>query len=195
MTETPPFGVAGAETAPCRCGAAPHPEHAERCSNGHVLKGSALALVVGHRSRAFWAEHENARCELRDSIIIDAGHELEDAPRALAIAADGLAQAMLIRDSAFLRLVAAGGPLTSSGRTRRVFTVWCAALDRTERHLRLVGLKREPKPVPSLQEYLRERTEAASATRGDDRDDAGTDQGGSGADGNGDPAAHSGEEP
>ena len=70
------------------------------------------------------------------------------------IAADGLAQAMLVRDSAYLRMVEAGGPLTSSGRTRRAFLVWTAALDRTEKHLRLIGLRREPRPAQTLAEVM-----------------------------------------
>ena len=154
-SSAPPSGELGPEAAVCRCGAPVHAKLDDRCAGGHVLKGNDLALVVGNRSAAFWAEHEQARHELRDAIITDAGHDPQDEPpRALVIAADGLAQAMLIRDSAYLRMVESGGPLTSSGRTRRAFNVWCTALDRTERHVRLVGLRREPKPVPTLVEHM-----------------------------------------
>ena len=141
----------------------PHPELEDRCTGGHVTTGNRLALVTGARSVAFWREHEEARRELVAAIVTDAGHDLEDAPRSLLLAAHSLAQATLIRDAAYLRLVESGGPVTSSGRTRRVFAVWCSALDRVERHLRLVGLKREPKPAPSLEEYLQQRAKAAEA--------------------------------
>ncbi len=152
-----PSGPVGSETAPeavCRCGVGPHPELGDRCAAGHVLKGNALALVVGARSAAFWNEHSKERWELREAIVSDAGHTSGNAPRALELAADGLAQAVLVRDSAFLRLVDSGGPVTSSGRTRRIFTVWCSAADRVERHLRLVGLKRQLKPAPTLAEVM-----------------------------------------
>ena len=141
----------------CRCGAGPHPEHSDRCAAGHALPGNGLAVVAGHRSVAFWTAHEEARQEQQRVIVEDAGHTLDDAPHALLVAADGLAQSVLVRDSAFARIVEAGGPLTSSGRTRRAFTVWTAALDRVERHLRLLGLKRVPRPVPSLVDYMEQR--------------------------------------
>ena len=145
-----PFGAVGSETATaCRCGAGPHPEIGGRCAAGHMDQGNGLALVVGQHSAAFWREHIVARRELREAVIADAGHTEADAPRALAIAAESIAQATLVRDSAYLRLAEAGGPLTSSGRVRRAFAVWCQAVDRLERHLRLVGLRRVPKPAPS----------------------------------------------
>ncbi len=138
----------------CRCGVGPHPEFGERCAAGHVLKGNALALVVGARSAAFWAEHNRDRRELVAAVVEDAGATLGTASRALLLAADSLAQATLIRDSAYLRMVESGGPLTSSGRSRGAFTVWAAALDRVERHLRLVGLKRQLKPAKTLAEVM-----------------------------------------
>jgi len=150
-----PFGRVGVETAPaCRCGAPPHAELEGRCALGHVLKGNGLALVTGATSAAFWHEHDAARRELREAIISDAGHRPEDAPRALIIAAESIAQSTLIRDSAYLRLVQGGGPLAASGRVRRAFVAWCAATDRLEKHLRLVGLRRAARPAPTLAEAL-----------------------------------------
>lgn len=136
-----------AESPACRCGAAPHSDDANRCEKGHMIAGNQAALVVGHRSRRFWLQHAEAQREIRDAIITDAGHEPGDAPRALELAADGAAQAALIRDAAFVRMVEQGGPLTTKQKTRAAFNVWCAALDRAERHLRLVGLRREPRPI------------------------------------------------
>jgi hypothetical protein len=123
---------------------------------GRFTRGNRSALVVGARSRAFWEVHESARREIVEAVISDAGHDLDDAPKALQIAAEGIAQATLVRDSAFLLVVESGGPMTTSGRTRRSFNAWLAALDRLERHLRLVGLRREPKRrTNSLAELLR----------------------------------------
>ena len=146
--ESAPFGEVGAPH--CRCGASVNPEHPDRCKGGHVLPGNTTAVVTGSRSAAFWAEHHQARRELAEAVIVDAGHQHADAPRTLEIAADGLAQAVLVRDAAYQHLVAAGGPMTSSGRTRRVFMVWLQSADRVDKGVRLVGLKKAPKKVETL---------------------------------------------
>jgi len=146
-----PFSAAGFDTAPvCRCGAGPHPELEGRCSAGHVGRGNGLAVVTGQRSVAFWAAEAGARREIARGVIQDSGHVDGDAPTALGIAAEGIAQAVLVRDSAYRRLVESGGPLTASGRARRAFAVWLAASDRLERHLRLVGLERRARHVDPM---------------------------------------------
>jgi hypothetical protein len=158
-----PFGNNGQETvAVCSCGAGVHPELPARCAAGHVMSGNALALVVGARSAAFWQAHEEARRAVREDIIADSGESPQGAPRALREAADGIAQAKLLRDAAFTRVVEGGGPLTSGGRTRRAFTVWLAATDRLEKHLRLVGLKRVPKAVDDPLAAVRRAVEEAN---------------------------------
>jgi hypothetical protein len=151
-----PFGAIGpVATTRCRCGAARHQEHDDRCAKGHPWRGTAgPALVVGVSSVTFWREHAAARREIRAAIIADAGRTEADAPRALAIAAESIAQAVLIRDSAYLRLAEAGGPLAASGRVRRAFVAWSTAVDRLERHLRLVGLRSVPKRTPTLAEVM-----------------------------------------
>ena len=156
-----PIGAVGVLSAPvCRCGAAAHPELEGRCAAGHVVRGNGLALVVGATSAAFWREHEQARREIASAVMADAGYTSEDAPRTLAIAAESIAQAVLIRDSAYLRLAEAGGPLASSGRVRRAFVAWGAAVDRLEHHLRLVGLRRVARPL-SLADAIAQAPEVA----------------------------------
>src|SRR5262245_9946894 len=96
---------------------------ADRDESGRFVPGNRAALVVGARSSAFWQAHDAARREIVAAVVADAGHGMEDAPRALLLAADGIAQATLLRDAAFIRLVESGGPMTSAGRTRRAFVV------------------------------------------------------------------------
>lgn len=79
-------------------------------STGRFLSGNRAALVVGARSASFWREHERARREISRAVVTDRGYTDSDAPQALTLAADGIAQAALIRDSAYLRIVEAGGP-------------------------------------------------------------------------------------
>ena len=172
-----PFGaigpVADRQASVCRCGAGPRPGDGERCTRGHLMPGNVAAVVVGERSAAFWAAHEAARRETRRAVIEDAGYHEHDAPEALQLAADGIGQARLLRDSAFLRVVESGGPMTAKGRARRAFTVWLAASDRLERYLRLVGLARVPKPSSAAlspaafltQPIPETRAEAASSSR------------------------------
>jgi hypothetical protein len=153
-----PFSAVGAESAPvCQCGSGPHPELEGRCAAGHVTRGNGLALVVGQHSAAFWAAEADARREIRQDVIADQGHTEADAPRPLAITAETIAQATLIRDSAYLRMAESGGPLSASGRTRRSFKVWCEASDRLQSHLRLVGLRRMSRPID-----IRERLATAA---------------------------------
>jgi hypothetical protein len=126
----------------------------DRDAAGRFVPGNRAALVVGARSAAFWAGLAAVRRDLVRQVIQDAGYAVDDAPKALQLAVDGLVQATLLRDSAFERVVESGGPMTSSGRTRRAYAVWLSATDRVEKHVRLVGLSRVPGRVPSLQEIM-----------------------------------------
>lgn len=129
-------------------------ELATRDKRGRFGQGNVAALVAGEHCEAFWAAQEGARREIIDTVVRDAGHVPGDAPEALRLAAESVAQATLLRDSAYRRLVESGGPMTANGRTRRAFTVWLAAIDRLERHLRLVGLERAGRRAPSIADYL-----------------------------------------
>jgi hypothetical protein len=126
----------------------------DRDESGRFVRRNRAAIVTGEHSAAFWASQESARREIVAALVSDAGHAVDDAPRGLVVAADGIAQALLLRDSAFLRLVEMGGPLTASGRTRRAYAVWLSASDRVERLLRLVGLTRRARNLESLQRLL-----------------------------------------
>jgi hypothetical protein len=132
----------------CKCGSPAHASDPARCAKGHNRVGVAgPALFTGEQSATFWQAAEHVRRETVAAVLADRGHTEEDAPRALVIAASGLAQAALMRDANFERVVAAGGPLTATERARRAFSAWLQACDRTEKYLRLVGLHRVPRPV------------------------------------------------
>jgi hypothetical protein len=85
-----------------------------------------------------------------------------EAPQALLDAIDGLVQAVLLRDSAFARIVESGGPATLQGRRRAAFNVWLLAAGRAENHLKLLGLERRSKRVPSPLEYWQQRQDRQS---------------------------------
>jgi hypothetical protein len=103
------------------------------------------------------------RDERRAAILADLGTTPVGAPAALVAAADGLAQATLLRDAAFERLAAAGGPVSlHAGRPRAVFKVWCESADRCERYLRLVGLQRRTRQLIDPLEAVRRAVAAAN---------------------------------
>lgn len=162
-----PFSAVGSEmdrpADVCRCGRGRHPYDPERCAGGHPWRGTpGPALVVGSHSRAFWVAQAQARQAIEDGVFQDAGYTRDDAPEALRLAASSIAQAAIVQQSAFARLVESAGPLTSSGRVRRAFVVWLQASDRVERFARLVGLRRVPRPVDPL-EAVREAVARANA--------------------------------
>ena len=132
----------------------------DRDTAGRFVPGNKAALVVGARSVAFWKEHAAARREIRRAVLEDAGYAADaDAPRALHLLADGLAQAALVRDSAFLRMVEAGGPLTGSDRVRRVHGVWLSSLDRVlnaVRALQQSNAWRQTQPEATATDIIRE---------------------------------------
>lgn len=144
-------------TPACKCGAPAHATRDGLCARGHALKGNTRALVVGDRSLQFWQAAEATRREIVEGALADAGASLEDATKALRICADGLAQATLVRDAAFARVMESGGPLSSDGRTGRCLVAWLQASDRVEKYLRLLGLRRVPKPTETLDDYLQRR--------------------------------------
>src|SRR5262249_41580468 len=139
-----PLRTDGVDAEPwrCKCGAAAHPEHEDRCSRGHPRTGNTLAVVVGQHSAAFWASVEHVQRELRLAMLRDRGVTEAEAPAALVSAIDGAVQAILLRDSAFLHVAASGGPTTLRGRRRAAFNVWREASDRVVKYLQLVGLER-----------------------------------------------------
>jgi hypothetical protein len=128
-----PIGAVGSDT--------------DRDAAGRFVAGNQAALVTGEHSEAFWNAQEGARRAIEAACLSDKGHTVEDAPKALLFAVESISQAVLIRDAAFRRVVESGGPLTSKDRQRAAFTVWQAAVDRLERHLRLLTLERTARDV------------------------------------------------
>lgn len=125
-----------------------------RDARGRFAVGNTAHVVTGARSAQYWAAVDGERTALRRQLLADRGFTDEaEAPAALRLMADGAAQAALIRDGSFARLVESGGPVTSTDRARRIFTVWLAATTRALRHLEAIGLERRPKET-SLSDYL-----------------------------------------
>jgi hypothetical protein len=149
-----PFGCDGCRT--------------DRDARGRFRRGNLARLVVGDRSAAFWRAADDAQRAIVRAVVTDAGNTESDAPKALMLAATSIAQSALIRDSAFARMIESGGALSSAGRARRSFLVWQSAVDRLERNLRLVGLRRVPRSAQSFAEALSNAEVLAGQPRGDE---------------------------
>ena len=151
-----PFGAVGRSPARCRCGRGRHATKAGLCAGGHPWVGfPGPALLCGeHAAPSFWSVEAEARRGIVEDVVRDAGFTAEDAPRALELAAEALAQAVLLKNAAYARVVESGGPLTSAQRPRRAYAVWLAATARVTDYVRLIGLRRVPRPAQTLQEYV-----------------------------------------
>lgn len=147
---TPDAGRPADSTTPCGPDVRYTPGADDRDSVGRFQKGNRVALTVGHRSLQLWQAQEDIRRGIEDAILSDSGHTRDDAPRTLLLAASGLAQAALIRDAAYQRIIEDGGPLTNKGRARRAFQVWLNTAERVHRGLTLIGLRRVPRHVDPL---------------------------------------------
>jgi hypothetical protein len=130
-----------------------------------VAPGNRTAVVVGQFSERFWAAEADARQAIRAAVVSAKGHTECDAPPMLACTAESVAQSVLIRDSAYQRIAESGGPLASSGRVRRSFAVWCAAVDTLERATRLLGLERTAREIADPLAELRRAVAEANARR------------------------------
>lgn len=153
----------GADTV-CKCGAPPHEEREDMCARGHFIQGNVAAVVSGSRSVQFWEEHDADKRERVREVLVARGEDPKDPDPGMLAAAQGFAQSCIVRDSAYYRMAQEGGPLSSSGKVRRVFVVWKESADKVLRHLEKLGLRREPRPAPSLGEELeriRNRQEAS----------------------------------
>ena len=108
-----------------------------------------LRVVVGQHARGRQWEKVHA-AELLATVegaLRDRGEDRTSATVAVKGVAEGFAQAQLLRDLAFQRTIQLGGPLTDRGKARRAFQVWLLAMDRVERHAKLLGLDRKEKRI------------------------------------------------
>jgi hypothetical protein len=146
---------------------------------GRFLRGNLAAMITGERSRQFWQAAEASRREMRRAYLAQRGFAREqDAPATLVAAADGAAQAVLLRNGAFERVIEAGGPVTTNDRQRAVVKSWENASDRAFRHLQVIGLESRESDVLDLSpaEWVaqqQERREAAQAGASDTIDTPG----------------------
>ncbi|MEO7189494.1 MAG: hypothetical protein ABI051_00410 [Vicinamibacterales bacterium] len=127
----------------------------DRDERGRFERGNRAAQITGARSVQFWEAADSLRRDLAAGILHDRGYSFDDAPVALRLTALGLAEAQIVRDSAFARMVELGGPLTGKDRERGAHRVWSQASDRVLRHTSAIGFERAAPRVKTAIELLR----------------------------------------
>ena len=130
---------------------------------GKFLKGNTAAGNTLARSEVFWSAVAEAKRELLERLRSDLAVDGQ-AAATLEGLIDGYSEARLLRHAMFTRMVEMGGPITTKGKTRALFTSYLSALDRETRLALALGLERRAKPT-SLAEYMRHRQTAEDGDR------------------------------
>ena len=126
---------------------------------GRFVDGNTAAGRTLERSEAFWSVVAEAKADLVERLRSDLAVN-GDAAVTLEGLVDAYAEARLLRHSMFTRLVELGGPVTTKGKSRSLFTGYLAVLDREVRLATTLGLERRARRVPTTSEYLRGQGEA-----------------------------------
>ena len=155
-------------------GKQPHPRHPDRWADGTVRVDNQVARKHGADSAA--VKRGEVPADLRQSI---------DDFRAGLIADQGGATALTTLELAYiLRLteievccrllqndLVNRGLHTQKGRVRSSYEKYLATLDRWDRLAQRVGVDRRAKQIPSLQDYLEQRTTQAEPSAAGDQDE------------------------
>ena len=123
---------------------------------GHFVAGNVEAGTTLARSEAFWTAVGPAKRELLERVRVDAGLNGE-AAETLNGLMDAYAEARLLRSSQFVRLVELGGPITTKGKARALYSTYLAALDREIKLAQIIGIERRSKSVDLARELSRHK--------------------------------------
>ena len=118
-----------------------------------AVKGNTAAGQTLARSEAFWSAVREAKRELLERLRSDLAVD-DDAATTLEGLVDGYAEARLLRSAMFLRLVELGGPVTTKGKARALFSTYLQALDRETRLALALGMDRRTRQVPTLEQVM-----------------------------------------
>lgn len=132
-------------------------------STGKFVRGTQAAATDSlERNSAFWTAVSDAKRELVAAASADLAVDAQSAITHQGLI-DAWAEARLLRAAMFARMAEQGGPVTGKGRARAMFKSYLAALDREVKLAQTLGLRRQPKPVQSIDDFLVE-SERAKAT-------------------------------
>jgi hypothetical protein len=98
------------------------------------------------RSEVFWSAVQPVKRELLEQVRTDSGLNGETAAT-LAGLQEAYCEVRLFRQAMFVRLVDLGGPITSKGKSRALYTAYLSALDRELKLAERLGLDRKQRRV------------------------------------------------
>ncbi len=122
--------------------------------SGEFVKGNVVGGKTLARSQHFWKSVEEAKRELVQRLEVDLGAADGAGPETLLGLIDAYAEARLFRHAMFRRLVELGGPITTKGKARVLYSSYLQALDRETRLALALGLERRPQPARTLSELM-----------------------------------------
>lgn len=116
---------------------------------GKYLKGAVAKPGTLERSEQFWNAVAPAKREL--ATATEAALAIDDStPPTLRGLIEAYAEVRLFRTAMFHRLTEMGGPITTKGKSRALYTAYMSAVDREMKLAQLLGLERKAKPVNPL---------------------------------------------
>jgi hypothetical protein len=125
-----------------------HPE------TGRFVAGTLVGANTLERSAQFWAAVEDVKQALVARVKADLGLNGDTAETMLGLT-DAYAEARLFREAMFIRLTGLGGPVTTKGKRRALYTSYLAAMDRELKLAERLGLERRAKPVVDPLDYVK----------------------------------------
>lgn len=131
-------------------------------ATGRFVKGNTAAGKTLARSEALWSALAGAKHELAEQLHSDLALD-GNAAATMAGLVDAYVEARLLRHSLFTRMVEMGGPITTKGKARALFSSYLSVLDRERRLALDLGLERRQRPVDPL-EAVRQAVEDANAS-------------------------------
>ena len=143
---------------------------------GQFIRANTEARTTLQRSEQFWSAVGQAKQELLEQVRRDAGLN-GDAAETLRGLQEAYCEARLFRQAMFVRLVELGGPITTKGKARALFTAYLAALDREAKLAQTLGLERRARKVPTLEEWARDLEARKQAATAEDATTSATTQG------------------
>jgi len=122
-------------------------------ATGRFVAGNTTAGTSLERSGAFWEAVEPLKRELVQrtgtALAVD-----DATPETFLGLVDAYAETRLFRQAMYRRLVELGGPITSKGKARALYTAYLSALDRETKLAITLGLERRQKPATTFADVV-----------------------------------------
>lgn len=128
-------------------------------ATGQFIPGGIAAGKTLARSEQWWAAVADVKRDLVARVQADAALDGE-APETLAGLFEAYAEVRLLRQAMFIRLTELGGPVTTKGKARALYTAYLGALDRETKLAQALGTDRRQKPVASPLDYINGKADA-----------------------------------